>query len=149
MSNSDKSGNGAITIESTDVVNLLGGDVASDGTMSLNNTDSGIGLSTDPAAEGYLPVGNANSEGSIGLETRESDEESVGLEGQEDAAANAWDDAKLKITVKMPELKNWDALNTYVFGMEQDFGLQGWYTFQELTDESFTRVATGDGSLSP
>ena len=43
----------------------------------------------------------------------------------EEDAASAWDDAKLKIHVKMPELENWDALGIYVFGTGESFGWNG------------------------
>lgn len=87
----DGNSSGTIAIELADVVNLLGGDVASDGVMSLTNTDSGSKLSVESTESGYLSVGNTSSEGSIGIETEggilstenSNKEGTIGLETEE------------------------------------------------------------------
>lgn len=45
--------------------------------------------------------------------------------GDDEDTTSAWDDAKLKIHVKMPELENWDALGVYLFGSDENFGWSG------------------------
>ena len=40
----------------------------------------------------------------------------------EDDAATAWDDAKLKVHVQMPDVEGWDALGAYLFGTGENFG---------------------------
>ena len=70
--NGETSSSGTIAIEVAEVVNLMGGDVASDGSrMDLTNTDAGSTLSVQSTEEGYLSVGNAESEGSIGIENED------------------------------------------------------------------------------
>ena len=43
-------------------------------------------------------------------------------EGGEDDATTAWDDAKLKVHVQMPDVEGWDALGAYLFGTGENFG---------------------------
>lgn len=59
---------GTIAIEMAEVVNLVGGDVASDGEISIITGDNGGSLSVDSTEEGYLSVGAADAEGRIGVE---------------------------------------------------------------------------------
>ena len=70
--NGETSSSGTIAIEVAEVVNLLGGDVASDGSrMELSNADAGNTLAVESTEEGYLKVGDGTSESSIGIETED------------------------------------------------------------------------------
>ena len=84
---------GTIAIELAEVVNLLGGEVASDGTMSLANQERKSSLSVGSTSEGFLSVGNGDneasgqtdlfSEGEIAIENKDGE---IGLENEE----NLW-----------------------------------------------------------
>lgn len=82
----DSSENGTIAIDRAEVVNLLGGDVASDGTMSIANTGSSQELSVESTEEGYLSVGTNGKDGSIGIEIEDEKtdfEGTIGIEMEE------------------------------------------------------------------
>ena len=107
----DDSGRSTIAIELAEVVNLLGGDVASDGSMSLTNTDSGRKLSVGSTEEGYLSVGAERKEGSIGIETEGENileematkEGSIGIESEEAQAEVRTEDKEGQIELETEE----------------------------------------------
>lgn len=109
--NDDSGKSSTIAIELAEVVNLLGGDVASDGSMSLTNTDSGRKLSVGSTEEGYLSVGAERKEGSIGIETEGENileemaakEGSIGIESEEAQAEVRTEDKEGQIELETEE----------------------------------------------
>lgn len=95
----DNSSEGTIGIELSEVVNLLGGDVASDGTVSLSNADGTSEFTVGSTEEGYLSVDTNNKDGSIGIETEDESlyqgtsgkDGSIGIETEEGLPAESAD----------------------------------------------------------
>ena len=95
----DNSSEGTIAIEVSEVVNLLGGDVASDGTVSLSNTDGTSEFTVGSTEEGYLSVGTNSKDGSIGIESEDGSlyqgtagkEGSIGIETEDGLSVESAD----------------------------------------------------------
>lgn len=96
-------------------------DTKSDEADEFGNTNYLAEVSAE-APEGW--VAGEVEEAEVEEETGD-DETGDDETGDDENSASAWDDAKLKIHVKMPELENWDALGVYLFGSDENFGWSG------------------------
>lgn len=97
-------------------------DTKSDEADEFGNTNF-LAEVSDEAPEGW--VSGEVEEAEVEEETGDDETGDDETGDDEEDAASAWDDAKLKIHVKMPELENWDALGIYVFGTGESFGWNG------------------------
>ncbi|MBQ3061911.1 MAG: starch-binding protein, partial [Lachnospiraceae bacterium] len=110
--------------QTKDITDLSAGTYWFDLTLAEGDTQYSAEY-TKEAPEGWNEEEKAEIEVLDPEDKEEEEEDKDDSTVEEDKTPTAWDDAKLKVHVQMPDAEGWNKLGAYLFGTGEEFGWAG------------------------